>query len=129
MKPKRSQKTKAERDAKRQHAHEAIGGVVGALSGAGMGALVAGPAGAVAGAVIGAGMGASTSWAAEGNAAELVEMDHVLDAEIGVTEGSLGVPGLKHPPATRGAFSAAATGVGATTGETLAEGPILPPPD
>ncbi|MEO8755590.1 MAG: hypothetical protein ABI624_23250 [Casimicrobiaceae bacterium] len=102
---------------------------MGALGGAGMGALVAGPAGAIAGAVIGAGMGASTTWAAEGNAAELLAEDRALDAEIGVSEGDLGVPGLKHPPATRGAFSAASMGAAATTAETLAEGPILPPPD
>ncbi len=129
MKTKRSSKNKAQRDAKRRHVHETAGAAVGAIAGAGMGALVAGPPGAIAGAVIGAAAGGSTSWALEGNNAELAKRDQQLDAEIGVSEGDLGAPGLKHPPAKVGAYSAASLGVGGSTDEVLSEGPILPPPD
>lgn len=109
--------------------HEALGGALGALSGAGMGALAAGPPGALAGAVIGAGMGASTAWAAGANAAEVAAREAALDAEIGVSGGSLGIAGLKHPPAKIGAYSSEAVGNGSATEDgTLAEGPILPPP-
>ncbi len=94
-----------------------------------MGALAAGPPGAIAGAVIGAGAIGSTSWALEADNAERALRDQQLDAEIGVSEGDLGVAGLKHPPAKVGAYSAASLGVGGSSDPVLAEGPILPPPD
>ena len=49
-----------------------------------------------------------------------------LDAVIGVSGGEMGAPNLKHPPARRGAYSAASagsTGVAATP----AEGPMQTP--
>ena len=129
MKEKRKPKSKSERQAARKHRHEAGGGVIGALGGAGMGALVAGPPGAAAGAVIGAAVGTLSAWAADANAEDLAATERRLDAEIGVSEGDLGVPGLAHPPAKIGALSAESSGAGGSTSTTLSGGPILPPPD
>ena len=105
------------------------GGAFGALGGAGMGALVAGPPGAAAGAVIGAAVGTLTAWAADANAEDLAATERRLDAEIGVSEGDLGVPSLEHPPAKLGALSAESSGSGGSTSTTLSGGSILPPPD
>ena len=51
-----------------------------------------------------------------------------LDAVIGVNGGDLGAPNLEHPPATRGTYSAAASGGGASAGAT-ADGPMQTPED
>ena len=127
MKKKKAQKSRAERDATRLHGREALGGGVGALSGAALGAM-GGPAGAAAGAVIGSVAGALASWALEADATERQTEDHKLDKEIGVSGGDIGVECLEHPAAQRGTYSAASMGVGDSGAETLAEGPILPPP-
>jgi hypothetical protein len=127
MKSKRAQ-NKSRRAASRLHRHEAEGAAVGALGGAGLG-IMAGPPGIAAGAVIGAVAGTLTAWAQDSNSADVEANDERLDATIGVSGGDLGVPDLEHPPAIRGAYSAASMGAKASEGETtLAEGPFLPPP-
>jgi YHS domain-containing protein len=90
--------TKAAGVATRRHLHEAEAGAVGALMGAGMGAVAAGPPGAVAGVVIGGVAGTLMEWAVETDSAQADDRDRQLDAEIGVAGGDIGVPGLEHPP-------------------------------
>jgi hypothetical protein len=51
----------------------------------------------------------------------------VLDAQIGVSEGDLGAPNLKHPIARLGAYSAESSGVDSSSHEDPAEGPMQPP--
>ena len=62
------------------------------------------------------------------NASEREAKEEKLDEEIGVSGGDLGVECLEHPASKRGTYSAAAMGIGGSGDETLAEGPILPPP-
>lgn len=119
MKKKRGKRARVRPDL----AGAAAGAAVGAVAGA-----IAGPAGIVVGAVAGAAAGVV---AREGLAADLRDkaaVDKQLDKEIGVTEGDLGAPNLKHPPAKVGAYSASSSGGGG--GERHpAEGPIEPPDD
>lgn len=129
MNAKKIPSSKAKKHAARRHRHEAAAGAIGALGGAGMGAIVAGPPGALAGAIIGAAAGTLTAWSSEANAVEVAANDRKLDAEIGVSEGDLGVPGLLHPPATTGAFSAESVGQGGSTEPAQADGPIPALPD
>jgi hypothetical protein len=105
--------------------HEAEAGVAGAVAGAAVGAA-AGPPGIAAGAAIGAVAGAIAGRALEVDAERKAAHDRTLDAEIGVTEGSLGAPNLRHPPAVRGAYSGASAGVTSEGGQP-AEGPIQVP--
>jgi hypothetical protein len=114
----------------RRHRFEAAGGALGALSGAGLGVLAAGPPGAIVGALIGAAAGASAGWAHESATLERAQRDRELDAEIGVSGGDIGVPGLEHPPPTTGAFSAEASGAASVGSEQVSsEGPIQAPPE
>jgi hypothetical protein len=108
--------------------HEVEGGLSGAVAGAVFGAM-AGPPGIAAGAIIGAVAGALTGGAlTEGQAAE-ADRASELDEEIGVTSGTLGAPNLRHPPARRGAYSAASAQGGAAEGAavTPAEGGMTAP--
>jgi hypothetical protein len=106
-------------------------GAAGAITGAAMGGLAAGPPGAVAGALLGAAFGALTGWAASSDLQAKRRHNRELDREIGVEDGSLGAPGLRHPPATLGALSKEAAGAGAEVESEAppAEGPLLTPPD
>jgi hypothetical protein len=121
--------SKTERRHTRRRVWEFSGGAIGALGGAGMGALVAGPAGATIGAIVGAGMGAATAWAADQGATDAADRDSQLDIEIGVHGPDLGAPNLEHPQASVGAYSRAATGTGGGGEVTEADGPIQPPLD
>jgi hypothetical protein len=123
----KKEKNKAAKPDRRELVHETEGGVAGAVAGAAVGAA-AGPAGAVAGAAIGALAGALAGRALDVDAEQQAARDRQLDAELGVTEGTVGAPNLKHPPAERGAYSAASVGVG-SSGEQPAEGPIQVPED
>ncbi len=132
----RLMKTEQEREAtpqseesKQRLLKEAGGGVIGAVGGAGLGVL-AGPPGIAAGAVIGAVVGTLTSWAMVAGSSEAEATDERLDREIGVDGGDIGVETLEHPPAQRGAFSAAASGATnvAPDDEVTSEGPIASPP-
>jgi hypothetical protein len=115
-------------DTKRRVGREVEAGAAGALAGATIGAI-AGPPGAVAGAVVGAIAGAVTGHAVEKAHERREADDRELDAVIGVSEGELGAPNLKHPPATVGAYSGSSMGVGAAEDDDAApaEGPIPPP--
>ena len=73
MNPKRMPPTKAEKDATRRHRHEMASGVIGAIGGAGMGAIAAGPPGALFGGLIGAAAGVLTAWSSEANAVDVTE--------------------------------------------------------
>ena len=121
--------TKAERFAKRRWGYEVGGGAIGALAGAGMGAIFGGSAAGVVGALMGAAMGAGTAWAASSQAQEVAQHDEELDAVIGVEGGDLGAPGLIHPRPTIGAFSKEVSGAASTGSEhEQADGPLVPPP-
>lgn len=126
MKTKRTQ-SKKKVGAERRHRHVAGGAVLGAIGGAGLG-VIAGPPGIAAGAVLGGVAGTLTSWALESNATDLEAKNERLDAEIGVSGGDIGVPGLEHPPAKTGAYSVASMGLDDPGESRLAEGPIQPPP-
>lgn len=127
-----SSKKKSEdaKDASRhRHAlHEAGGAAGGAIAGAAMGA-VAGPVGVAAGVVIGGVVGAFCAKVADEEAERVSAHDHELDAVIGVSGGSLGAPNLKHPPATRGTYSAASSGGASGGGAGSADGPMPKPED
>jgi hypothetical protein len=120
---------KPERYARRRKRYEIGAGALGALSGAGLGALAAGPPGAAAGALIGAGVGALTAWAGHTGTEAAADRDSQLDMDIGVVGGDLGSPLLEHPPAKIGALSKEASGAGTSTETHQASGPILRPPD
>jgi len=112
----------------RRIVHEAEGSASGALAGAVLGAA-AGPPGVAAGAIIGGIAGAITGAGLDTESSRDAARTRELDAEIGVSGGDLGAPGLKHPPAKIGAFSAASSGVDSSSGEDPAEGPIQAPED
>ena len=126
MKKKLSKPSKADRETARRHAHEAEAGVAGAIGGAALGAM-AGPPGAVAGAVIGGAVAVLASTALEAGTAGEASNDRKLDRELGISEGDIGAPNLKHPPTKVGAFSAAASGARSSTDSEPAEGPIQTP--
>jgi hypothetical protein len=109
--------------------HEAGGAAGGALAGAALGAL-AGPVGVAAGAVLGGLVGAIVAVVSDEESERAALHDQELDAIIGVDGGDLGAPGLKHPPALRGTYSAASSGgaAGASSGST-ADGPMSAPED
>jgi hypothetical protein len=109
-------------------AHEAEGGALGAVAGTAIG-MIAGPPGMVAGAVIGAFAGALSGAVIDGDTRRDDAHTRELDEELGVEGGELGAPGLKHPPPTRGTYSAASLGVGVLSEEEPAEGPVQAPPD
>ena len=126
-----NEKTEAKKAAKKTrvkrhpHAKEFAEATLGAAAGAIAGS-VAGPPGAIAGAVIGAAAGTLIGIADEREAHREAAHDKELDDEIGVTSGSLGAPGLKHPPAKHGLYSGAAAAVGTTVESTKqpASGPM-----
>jgi len=110
-------------------AHEAEGAASGMLAGAVVGAA-AGPPGLVAGTILGGFAGAIAGAAVDSESRRQAAHTRELDAEIGVSEGDIGVTALEHPPATRGVYSAASAGIGAgSSGSTPAEGPMTPPED
>jgi hypothetical protein len=119
----------SKQDAARRARYELSAGTVGAIAGAGFGGIFAGPAGAAAGAVVGAAMGAATGWAAEMRAKEDALHDAKLDREIGVVDGDLGVPGLRHPASRPVALSREVSGAGSAVETRQAGGPIQAPPD
>ena len=106
--------------------HEVEGAASGALAGGVVGAA-AGPAGIVAGAVIGGIAGAIAATVMDQEASRRDERTRALDAAIGVSEGDLGAPNLRHPPAFVGAYSAASSGSSLDGSEDSAEGPFQAP--
>ena len=112
--------------ATRRIEHEAEGAASGAIVGAVVGAA-AGRAGVAAGAVLGGIAGALAGAVLDQDASEHAARTRELDAAIGVTEGDLGAPNLKHPPATIGAYSAASVGESRSGNGEPAEGPIQSP--
>jgi hypothetical protein len=116
-------------EAARRARYEMSAGAVGALAGAGFGGLFAGPFGAAAGAVVGAAMGAATGWAVEQHPKDEALHDQKLDREMGVIDGDIGAPGLKHPYTGPVALSREAAGVGGGGEPQQAAGPMQAPPD
>lgn len=100
----------------------------GVAAGAALGAF-GGPAGVVAGAVVGSAVGAVLAIAHNRQMHRDQEVDDRLDADIGVIDGQIGAPNLKHPPATVGAYSAASSGSATDVRNYDAEGPFLLPDD
>ena len=117
---------KPDNAATRRIEHEAEGAASGAFVGAVVGAA-AGPAGVAAGAVIGGIAGALAGAVLDDEASKQAARTRELDAMIGVSEGDLGAPNLKHPPAKVGAYSAASVGESRSGDGEPAEGPIQPP--
>ncbi len=117
---KKTPRTKAEN--RKRHEYEVEGGAGGAIAGAAFGGL-AGPPGIAAGAVIGAAVGAIIGAVTEHESISESANDSKLDREIGVSEGELGAPNLKHPPAKVGAYSGASAGSSSHTDPQPAEGP------
>src|SRR5580700_10722784 len=106
------------------HTHgEEAGAIGGEIVGAVVGSM-GGPAGAVAGMVLGAAAGAVVGKIMDEEADRKSFHDGELDEAIGVTSGELGAPNLKHPPAIRGAYSAASVGGGGSGQSQPAEGPM-----
>jgi outer membrane lipoprotein SlyB len=112
----------------RRVAHEAEGVASGALAGAVLGAG-AGPPGMVAGAVIGSVAGALAGAVLDRESSKQAAHTRELDAVIGISEGELGAPNLKHPPAEIAAYSAGSAGVASSPGEQPADGPMQAPED
>ena len=110
--------------AKRKHlVHEAEGVASGMALGAAVGSA-AGLPGVVAGALLGGVTGALAAAALDIRAEDGEERTRTLDSEIGVSGGDIGAPNLRHPPATGGGYSAAASGADTSAGEQPAEGPM-----
>ncbi len=113
--------------ATKKHIHEAGGAAGGAIAGAAVGSI-AGPGGAAAGALIGGAVGAFVAKVADEESERVSLHDGELDAAIGVNGGDLGAPNLKHPPAIRGTYSAAAAGASSSSGSS-SSGPMQTPED
>ncbi|HEY8074517.1 MAG TPA: hypothetical protein VIF62_10410, partial [Labilithrix sp.] len=91
-----------------------------------LGLAAAGIPGLIVGAVLGGAAGALLSLALLRKQHRDAESEDLYDEELGIVGGSLGAPGLEHPPATVGVYSRASLG-GASTGaddDALAEGPM-----
>ena len=80
------------------------GAVVGASTGA-----FAGPVGALAGGVVGVVAGAVAGAVLSDNAVREDARTSEVDREIGVIDGDLGEPSLRHPPDSAEAYFAATT--------------------
>ena len=119
-------KRKKSKVGRQRIAHEAEGVAAGALAGAALGSA-AGPPGIAAGAVIGGLAGVISGAVLDSESSRRASRSRELDAQIGVIGGDLGAPNLKHPPAERGAYSAASVGVDSSSGEEPAEGPMQVP--
>ncbi len=95
-------------------------GIVGAVTGA-----VGGPPGVIAGAIIGFLVGLLSGAIAEREDARKAARDRHLDAEIGVTRGSLGTKWVRHAPPLIGAYSFPSATGRSTAHDTIpSEGPI-----
>jgi hypothetical protein len=107
--------------------HEAEGAASGALAGGVMGAA-AGPVGIAAGAIIGGIAGAIAGAVLDEDSSVQEERTRELDAAIGVTQGDIGAPNLKHPEGGRVvvAYSAATAGGEKAPDEERDEHPIVP---
>ena len=106
------------------HTHgEEAGAIGGEIVGAVVGSM-AGPPGAIAGMVLGAAAGAVVGKMVDEEADRKSTHDEELDEAIGVSGGDLGAPNLKHPPAIRGAYSAASVGAGGSGERHPSEGPM-----
>jgi phage tail tape-measure protein len=119
-------KRKKSKASRHRFAHEAEGAAAGALAGAALGSA-AGPPGIAAGAVIGGVAGVISGAVLDSESSRQASRLRELDAQIGVSEGDLGAPNLEHPPAKRGAYSAASAGADSPSGEESAEGPMQVP--
>jgi hypothetical protein len=100
-------------------------GLVGALLGGMAGNLLP----AIVGGLLGAVLGALAGWSVQAAAVGTARHDASLDRTIGTDGGSIGVPGLEHPPFRIGAPSKAASGVSTSVEGREAAGPILRPPE
>jgi hypothetical protein len=123
---KRSKKSRSVKP-REPHAVRDAEGIVAAMVVGGVVGVVAGPPGMIAGALLGGAAGAVAAVALEKDADRDTARTRVLDEEIGISGGDLGAPNLKHPPSTRGTYSAASSGVETSAGERPAEGPMQTP--
>ena len=96
--------------------------VSGAVAGAALGA-VAGPPGIVAGGIVGTAMGVLAGVGLDNAEHAAKAHDRELDDDIGVTKGDLGAAPPNAPPAVKGCYSAASSGVSSSR-PTPAEGPM-----
>ncbi len=97
-----------------------FGALVGAVTGA-----IAGLPGVAVGGVIGGLVGLLAAVVAAREDIRAAIHERALDAEIGVTRGSLGTKWVRHVPARVAAYSLASSGGDAATHDTVpAEGPM-----
>jgi hypothetical protein len=94
-----------------------------ALASAVIGA-VAGPPGVVVGAILGGLVGWLAATVNDREDARVARHDAKLDAEIGVTRGTMGTRWVRHVPPRVGAFSLSSSGGSTGHGSTPAEGPM-----
>lgn len=113
------------RDARLGNVERAFGeSLFGALVGGVTGAI-AGLPGAVVGAIIGGLVGLLAAVVAAREDVRASIRDRALDAEIGVTRGSLGTKWVRHVPARVAAYSFPSSGGSSATHDTIpAEGPM-----
>ncbi|HKO54122.1 MAG TPA: hypothetical protein VJV79_40720 [Polyangiaceae bacterium] len=104
-------------------------GVLFGISGALLGGMAGNLLPAIIGALLGAVLGALAGWSVHAASVGDAWHDASLDRTIGTDGGSIGVPGLEHPPFRIGAPSKAASGVSSPVEEREAAGPILRPPE
>lgn len=108
---------------------ELLFGGLFALAGGLLGGIAGNSASAIVGAVLGSIAGAAAGWSLQATAMRNAQREASIDRAIGTAGGSIGVPGLEHPPARIGSPSKAASGVPTSLEQREAAGPILRPPE
>src|SRR5690348_11689817 len=113
------------RDARLGNVERALGeSMFGALVGAVTGAI-GGLPGVIVGAILGGLVGLLAGVVAAREDIRAAIRDRRLDAEIGVTRGSLGTKWVRHVPPRVGAYSFSSSGGAGATHDTIpAEGPM-----
>ena len=107
---------------------ELLFGVLFAVAGALLGGMGGNVTPALVGAVLGGVLGAVAGWSLNSGAVQKARHEAALDQTIGTEGGTIGVPGLEHPPAQVGAYSGATSGIATSVEDDEAAGPITRPP-
>jgi hypothetical protein len=108
---------------------EVLFGALFAVTGGLLGGMAGNLVPAIVGAVVGAVLGMAAGWSVQATTMRNAQREASLDRAIGTVGGSIGVPGLEHPPSRVGAPSKAASGASSSIEQREAEGPILRPPE
>jgi len=108
---------------------EVLFGALFGITGGLLGGMAGNLAPAIVGVVIGTLLGVAAGWSLQATAMRNARREASLDQAIGTVGGSIGVPGLEHPPSRVAAPSKAASGVSSSIEQREAAGPILRPPE